>query len=139
MGIGLAFVAAICWSLGSVLLQIGVTDIDPIDANFVRMLFGGAIIAPIFLTAIKRGMPTPSRRSAKIIMAAGLLGMTMGSLLYTYAVKMIGASISAVLGSTSPLFAVPISIIFLKESFSRKSLLGVLLTVAGVILVVVAI
>ncbi|MCK5390505.1 MAG: DMT family transporter, partial [Candidatus Thorarchaeota archaeon] len=35
LGIGLAVLAALCWSLGSVFLQIGVQDIDPIDATFV--------------------------------------------------------------------------------------------------------
>ncbi|MHA1136331.1 MAG: DMT family transporter [Candidatus Thorarchaeota archaeon] len=139
VGIGLAFVAALCWSFGGVLLQIGITDVDPIDANLIRMLFGGAIIAPIFLSAVKRGMPMPTRRATKIVTVAGLFGMTMGTLLYTYTVKLTGASIAAVLGSTSPLFAVPISIFLLKESFSRKSLIGVLLTVLGVVLVVVAI
>jgi len=139
LGIGLAFMAALCWSLGSVLLQIGVTDIDPIDANFVRMLFGGAILVPLFLTVTKRGMPTPTRRATKIIILAGFFGTTIATLLYTYVVKLIGASVAALLGSTSPLFAVPISILILKESFSRKSLLGVLLTVFGVALVVLAI
>ncbi len=139
LGIGLAFIAALCWSLGSVLLQIGVTDIDPIDANFVRMLFGGAILVPLFLTVTKRGMPTPTRRATKIIILAGFFGTTIATLLYTYVVKLIGASVAALLGSTSPLFAVPISILILKESFSRKSLLGVLLTVFGVALVVLAI
>ena len=139
LGIGLAVLAALCWSLGSVFLQIGVQDIDPIDATFVRMLFGGAIFVPLCLSAVKRGMPIPTKRATKIVMAAGFLGMTLGTLLYTYTVKLIGASIASLLGSTSPLFAVPISIIFLKESFSRLSIVGVLLTVVGVILVIVAI
>jgi len=138
LGIGLAVLAAICWSLGSVLLQIGVTDVDPIDANFVRMLFGGAIFVPLFLGAIRSGMPKPTKRATKIVMLAGFLGMTLGSLLYTYTVKLIGASVAALLGSTSPLFAVPISIIYLKEQFSRRSILGVLFIVIGVVLVVVA-
>jgi len=139
LGIGLAVLAAICWSLGSVFLQIGVQDVDPIDATFVRMIFGGAIFIPLCLTAVKRGMPTPTKRAAKIVMAAGFLGMTLGTLLYTYTVKLIGASVASLLGSTSPLFAVPISIIFLKESFSLRSIAGVLLTVVGVILVIVAV
>ncbi len=138
-GLGLAFLAALCWSMGSVFLQLGVQDVDPIDANFARMLFGGAIFIPLFLGAVKNGMPIPTKRATKIVMGAGFLGMTMGSLLYTYTVKLIGASISALLGSISPLFALPISIIFLKEKFTKKSLLGVLLTVIGVILVVLAI
>ncbi len=139
VGLGLAFLAAICWALGSVLLQIGVADVDPIDANWIRMFFGGIIIAPVFGIAVKRGMPKPTSRASKIIIAAGLLGMTMGSLLYTYTVKLIGASVAALLGSTSPLFAVPISIFILKESYTWKSGIGVILTVAGVILVVLAV
>ncbi|MFW9958274.1 MAG: DMT family transporter [Candidatus Odinarchaeota archaeon] len=139
LGIGLAFLAALAWAFGTVLLQIGVTGIDPIDANFIRMLFGGMIFVPIFLGSIKLGMRLPTRRSAKIVVAAGFLGMTLGSLLYTYTVKLIGAPISALLGSTSPLFAVPISIMTLKEKFSSKSIIGVVLTVAGVMLVILAI
>ena len=139
LGIGLAFLAALAWAFGTVLLQIGVTGIDPIDANFIRMLFGGLIFVPIFLSSIKLGMKLPTRRATKIIIAAGFLGMTLGSLLYTYTVKLIGAPISALLGSTSPLFAVPISIIFLKEKFSLRSITGALLTVTGVMLVIFAV
>ncbi|TFG30084.1 DMT family transporter [Candidatus Thorarchaeota archaeon] len=139
LGLSLAFLAAICWALGSVLLQMGVEGVDPIDANFVRMLFGGAIFIPLFLGAVQKGMPIPSKRATKIVMAAGFLGMTMGSLLYTYTVKLIGASIAALLGSTSPLFALPISILILKEKFNRRSILGVILTVVGVMLVILAI
>ena len=139
IGIGLAFFAALFWAFGTVLLQIGVTGIDPIDANFIRMLFGGIIFVPLFLGSIKVGMRPPTRRSAKIIIAAGFLGMTMGSLLYTYTVKLIGAPIAALLGSTSPLFAVPISVIFLREKFSLRSIIGVMFTVIGVMLVILAV
>ena len=137
-GLGFAFFAAICWALGSVLLQIGLTDVDPIDANWIRMFFGGIVITPIFVAAIRQGMPKPTMRASKIIIAASFFGMTLGSLLYTYTVKLIGASVAALLGSTSPLFAVPISVFILRESFNWKSGIGVLLTVIGVILVVIA-
>ena len=136
IGFLLALFTAICWSTGSVLLQIGVADIEPVDANWVRMVFGAGIIAPLFLGSIKRGMPKPTRRATKIVLVAAFFGMAMGSLLYTYAVKMIGAAVASVLGSISPLFALPISIFFLKEKFTQWSILGALLTVAGVILVV---
>ncbi len=139
LGLGLALLAALCWSIGSVTLQLGVQDVDPMDANFVRMLFGGLIFIPLFLGAIERGMPLPTKRATKIVMAAGFLGMTMGSILYTVTVKLIGASIASLLGSISPLFALPISIVFLNEKYSKKSLFGAVLTVTGVILVILAI
>jgi drug/metabolite transporter (DMT)-like permease len=138
LGLGLAFFTTLCWSLGSVLLQIGVADVDPIDATWIRVIFGGLIMVPIFATALNRGMPSPTKQASKVIFAASLLGMTIGSIFYTYTVKLIGASVAALLGSTSPLFAVPISIYYLHEVFNRKSLIGVLLTVTGVALVVFA-
>ena len=136
IGFLLALFTALCWSVGSVLLQIGVTDVDPIDANFIRMIFGAGIIAPLFLGSIRRGMPKPTRRATKIVLVAAFFGMAWGSLLYTYAVKMIGATVASVLGSVSPLFALPISIFFLKEKFSAASILGAFLTVTGVIFVI---
>ncbi len=139
IGLGLALLAAICWSFGTVFLQIGVTGIDPIDANFVRMAFGSAIFLPIVLSAKYKGMRTPPRKSTKMILAGGFLGMTVGSLLYTYTVNLIGAAVSSLLGSTAPLFALPISIFFLKERYTPKSILGALLTVLGVIMVVIAV
>ena len=81
-------------------------------------------------------MPRPTRRATKIVLAAAFFGMAWGSLLYTMAVKLVGASVASVLGSVSPLFALPISIFFLKEKYSHWSILGALLTVSGVILVV---
>ncbi|MHA2385191.1 MAG: EamA family transporter [Candidatus Thorarchaeota archaeon] len=42
----------------------------------------------------------------------------------------------SVIGSTSPLFAVPISMIYLKERPSKIALAGILVAISGVILVV---
>jgi len=139
VGIGLALLAALCWSLGSVFLQIGVEGNDPLDANFVRMVFGSVVMLPLFFGARQRGMPAPSKRSTKIILVGGFLGMTMGSLLYTYAVNFVGAAVSSLLGSTAPLFALPISIFVLNEKYTYQTILGALLTVIGVILVVAAV
>ncbi|MBD3408388.1 MAG: EamA family transporter [Candidatus Lokiarchaeota archaeon] len=138
-GIALALLAAICWSLGSIFLQIGVTDVNPIDANFIRMLFGSFIMLPLFIGARQQGMPIPNKRSVKIIMFGGFLGMALGSLFYTYTVQLIGAATASLLGSTAPLFALPISIFGLNEEYTALSVLGAILTVIGVILVVLAI
>lgn len=136
LGLALAIFSSICWAGGTVLLQLGVADVDPIDANFVRMVFGSGLMVPIFLGAVQRGMPKPSKRATKIVLIGAFFGMALGTLLYTYAVKLIGATVAAVLGSVSPLFALPMSIFFLKEKFSHKSILGAILTVTGVIFVV---
>ena len=103
------------------------------------MAFGSAIFIPILLGARKQGMPMPPSKSTRIIIIGGFLGMSLGTLFYTYSIALIGASVAALLGSTAPLFALPISIFFLKEKYTGKSLLGALLTVLGVVLVVMAV
>jgi len=139
VGVGLALLVAILYALGTVLLQVGVQDISPIDGNFVRVAFGSVAFIPLFLVAKHRGMPMPPRRTAKIIAVAGLFGMGLGSLLYVSTVKFVGAAVTSVIGSLSPLFALPISIIFLKERITRVVMIGVAVTIAGVILVVLGV
>jgi drug/metabolite transporter (DMT)-like permease len=138
LGIALAFLTMVMFATGTVLLDIGVTGVDPVDANFVRVVFGSAEFVPLFLVARHQGMPMPTPRSAKIVAVAGLFGMAIGSLLYVWMVKLIGAAMGSVIGSTSPLFAVPISVLYLKERLTALAAVGVLATVVGVMLVVVA-
>jgi DME family drug/metabolite transporter len=139
VGVGLALLVAIFFAIGAILLQVGVEDVSPIDGNFVRVAFGSVAFIPMFLVAKHRGMPTPPKRTVKIISVAGLLGMGLGSLLYVSTIKFVGASITSVLGSLSPLFALPISMVFLKERITRVAMLGVVATIAGVILVVLGV
>ena len=139
VGVGLALLVAIFFAIGAILLQVGVEDVSPIDGNFVRVAFGSVAFIPMFLIAKHRGMPTPPQRTVKIISVAGLLGMGLGSLLYVSTIKFVGAAVTSVLSSLSPLFALPISMVFLKERITRVAMLGVVATIAGVILVVLGV
>jgi len=139
VGVGLALLVAILYAAGAILLQVGVEDVSPIDGNFVRVAFGSVAFIPMFLVAKHRGMPTPPQRTIKIIAIAGLFGMGLGSLLYVSTVKIVGAAVTSVIGSLSPLFALPISMVFLKERITRVAMIGVAVTIAGVILVVLGV
>jgi DME family drug/metabolite transporter len=139
VGIGLALLVAIFYAMGAILLQVGVENVSPIDGNFVRVAFGSIAFIPMFLAAKHRGMPTPPQRTVKIIAVAGLFGMGLGSLLYVFTVKFVGAAVTSVIGSLSPLFALPISMVFLKERITRVAMIGVAVTIAGVILVVLGV
>jgi len=137
IGIALALACAFLYAIGTSLLQIGLIEVEPIDGNFLRTLVGSVEFLPFFLLTRVKGTPNPNRRVTKIIAFAGLLGMGFGSLLYVSTVKFVGAAMTSVFGSMSPLFAVPISMIFLRERLSRKAAFGILAAIAGVILVVI--
>jgi transporter family protein len=136
LGIGMALFTMVCYSVGTVLLDIGVTGVDSIDANFVRVFIGSIEFIPIYIVASHMGMPRPTKRATKIVAAAGFFGMALGSLLYVAMVKYIGAAMASVIGSTSPLFAVPVSMFYLKERPTRTALAGILVAISGVILVI---
>lgn len=138
IGIGLAFLTAICYAIGTTILQVGMENIDPVEGNFVRVFFGSIAWIPIFLFT-KQHRTTPSRRSLRNVLVAGFFGMGVSSLMYVTAVKYLGAAVSSVVNSTSQLFAVTFAIVFLKERVSRIAGLGVIAIVLGVILVVMGV
>lgn len=137
LGIALALFAAIAWASATVILQFGLINADPIGANFIRIFAGSIFVLPIFLIARKRGMPMPTKRAAKFTLLAGFFGMGIGSILYVFAVKYTGAAVASVLGATAPLFALPFSMLFLREKITRLILLGTLLVVFGISFVVI--
>lgn len=139
LGIGLAVLTSVLYAVGTVVLQVGVTDVDPITANFIRVVVGSAAFVPVMGFFFAQGMPMPTKRATKYVVIAALFGMAIGSLLYVTAVKFAGAAITAVLSSTAPLFAVPVSVFILKEKMTRAAAIGTIATIIGVVLVIVGI
>jgi len=138
-GTSLAILTAILYGAGGVILEAGLGDIDPISANFVMILCGSIAFVPLFSIAKYRGMQMPSRRASKIVAITGILDMGFAFFLIVVATKYVGATIAAVLSSSAPLFAVPISVIFLNEHATRKTSIGVLATVIGIVFVIIGV
>ena len=138
IGIPLVIGATILYAVSSILLQVGVSDVDPIYANLIRMIAGSVLFIPLFIGARIRGIPQPPRQAVQIVLVGAFFGMAIGSLLYVYVVKLVGATFTSVMFSLSPLFALPISVIVLKEKISTLAGIGVVLTIIGVILIVLA-
>ncbi len=136
LGTLLAVLTALFYASGTVMLQVGVTDIDPIAGNFVRVLVGSCAFVPITTLAVLRGLPFPTRHATLLVAIAGFFGMGIGSIMYVLAVKLAGAAITSVVGSTAPLFALPVSVLFLKERVTLLTVVGVLATIIGVVMVV---
>jgi drug/metabolite transporter (DMT)-like permease len=139
MGIPLVFVATILFALSTILLQVGISDVDAIYANLIRMIVGSILFVPIFIGARVRGMPQPPKHAIKIVLVGAFFGMAIGSLLYVYVVKLMGATFASMVGSLSPLFALPMSIFVFKEKVTILVGIGAVLAIIGVILVVMGI
>jgi drug/metabolite transporter (DMT)-like permease len=135
-GLALALASSIMFAFATIFMEIGVTDIDPIDANLFRMSIGSLAMVPIFTVSYKSRTNPLSIKAVRIIAVAGFFGMGFASLLYVASIKLVGATIGAVIGSTAPLFALPISVFYLKERVTWKGILGTIATIVGIWFVV---
>jgi DME family drug/metabolite transporter len=135
-GIALALVASVCWAVSMVLLAPGLRGLDNIMVASIRTpalaLFCWGMVATRRTWPKLRAL---APREWVVLIVGGLIGWGLGSVLFLTSVSMLGATRAAILTSTSPLFALPLSVTFLKEKVNRLIVSGTALTVVGIILV----
>mgnify|MGYP005850298639 CR=1 FL=1 len=136
-GVVMAFAAACCYTASTLILRQGLMgmDVDLVAANLVRMLTAAVLLSGVELGHSGFHRPAGLGRRALIVMLlAGTLS-AFSSSMYLASVYYAGAAKAAVLTSTSPLFGLPLSLVFLKERFNARVLQGTVLSVVGIWLV----
>ena len=138
-GYALLLIVGILWAVATIWLAGSKGDLGAIAAGAIRTP-AGAVSLLAFCAATQRPAlirPFRDRRHLVAIIIAGVVGTGFGSLMYVYAVVHAGAARTAVLSATSPLLALPLSMIFLGERFTARIGAGTALCVAGIVLVVI--
>ncbi len=135
-GIVFSLIAAICWSLSTVVQSKALAHSDAITVNLIRM----PVAACVLLIASRGRANIPLRqfgaRTFLFLAVIGIFGTGLASISYLGALKIAGAGKTAVLGATAPLFALPLSVLLLGERPGLRAVMGTLLTVLGIALVV---
>ncbi len=137
-GYALLVAVGIFWAAATLWLGASSNDMPALAAASIRTP-SGALALLAFAAFVQRpALAAPFRDKKQVagIVAAGLAGTAFGSLLYVYAVLTAGAARTAILSATSPLMALPLSILFLRERFTSRIGAGTLLCVAGIAFVV---
>jgi drug/metabolite transporter (DMT)-like permease len=137
---GLLFIltAILAWTGATILLKIGVTGVDPFIAAGLR-ISTSAFVLLFFLARPGRGAISfrqIGRKNLVLVGTAGLLTYGVAAVGYISAIQLIGAGKTVLLTAIAPIFALPFSILILKEKPTRFALLGVMISVVGVWLVV---
>jgi uncharacterized membrane protein len=135
-GLLMALATSLLWGIGLVVLKPATAGMHSVVANAVRQPMGLLILLGLNLAQGRwRDLRRLDRRSWAVILAASLLGTGLGSLLFVMAIQIAGAGRTAVLTATTPLLAMPFSMLWLQERPTRWTLTGTLLTTAGILLV----
>lgn len=135
-GVTMALIAAVCWAGSMVMVAPGLQGLDAIMVASVRTPAMALILWAIVVA--RRTWPkllALSRREWLIVVVGGLVGWGLGSVLFLLAVSLAGPTRAAIVTSTSPLFALLLSVAFLRERVNVSILAGTALTVLGVVLV----
>ncbi|MEM2883011.1 MAG: DMT family transporter [Nitrososphaerales archaeon] len=124
------------WAAGILLLGYALNYYSVIVLNAVRL----PLIALILLgVAYARGLNTIrlSRHTVMILASAGLLGLTVGNILFLLGIDSIGVAKAVPLSSTSPIFSTIVGAVFLREKVSLRVYLSAVLIVLGIIQVTI--
>ncbi|MDQ3810601.1 MAG: EamA family transporter, partial [Chloroflexota bacterium] len=108
--------------------------VDVATASAVRMPLVSAIL---WLVALRAGVvPRREQIGGRGLLAIAATGaLTVGTtVLFLESVALAGAGRAAVLTATSPIFGVPLSVLFFGERASGRLAVGALCSVAGVAL-----
>ncbi len=131
-GMRLVFWAAGAWALSAVILKPALGVVSVVAAAAVRTPMGGLFL---WMTPWTRGTmhavaaSTPAERKRLSVVC---FMSAFSSLLFISGIKFGGVAIGNVLASTSPLFTLPFEVWVLGQRPSRQTVLGAVVTVAGV-------
>lgn len=133
-GVGLAAAAAVSWSCSTLAVAPALQLVDVPTAGAIRTPLAAALL----FAAARRAkvLPKAEHLRGRALIAVAAMGLTSlgATALFLLSVSLAGAGRAAVLTATSPLFAVPFSVLFLGERGSWRIIVGTIASVVGVIL-----
>lgn len=132
-GVGLALIAVIVWSGNFVVARGVIHQMPPGTLAFFRWITGTVILLPFAWKEVRAHWPA-IRKAAGYLFVTALTGITLFNTLVYVGAHYTTATDLALIGTTSsPVMALILARIFLKERLDRFKLWGLLLCVAGVL------
>ncbi len=143
LGVFFGFLAALTQAAGAVLSRWALTEssVSALQSALIRLLAGTAVLLLWILIRRERiGTwlnPAPKKQLFGVLATVILFGTYIAIWMQQLAFKFTNVGIAQTLLATSPLFILPVSALQ-KEKISLRSVLGVLLSIAGVALIFLA-
>ncbi len=132
-GVGAAAIASLAWAVSTVLVKPPLSEMGPVTAQAIRLPVASMVL---WLTPWARPVPRTFAKSSRAVqIRIVILGAitSVSSVMFVAGVKHAGVAVASVLSSTAPMFAIPLAVIFLDERITLRAFLGIVLTLAGII------
>ncbi|GAF40135.1 permease of the drug/metabolite transporter (DMT) superfamily [Agrilactobacillus composti DSM 18527 = JCM 14202] len=129
-------ISTFLFSSMEITLKLAGSVFNPIQLNFIRFLIGGLVLLPLALRSMKANDLHIDRKAFASFALTGLLCVIVSMTLFQLAVVYGKASIVAVLFSSNPVFALLFSYLILHEKLSRSSLVSVIVSTIGLLVII---
>jgi drug/metabolite transporter (DMT)-like permease len=132
-GVGTAVAASLAWAVSTVLVKPALSEMGPFTAQAIRLPVASLVL---WLTPWARPVPAAFARSSRAVrVRIVILGVitAFSSVMFVAGVKHAGVAVASVLSSTAPMFAIPLAVVSLNERLTPHAFLGIVLTLAGII------
>ncbi len=124
---------AALWGSSFLFMRISVPEFGAVPMMAVRVALAGLFLMPLIIVKNRQKEITQNIIPISIV---GIIGSAIPFSLIAYSTLYVTAGFASVLNATTPMFAVIIGYFWLKQRITQISLIGLLVGVAGVVLLV---
>jgi len=130
-----AILTALMWAASTVLSAEALKRVDPVRSNTIKTFFSALTMLPIAIaTGELNSLPQVDLEALFLIVLAAIVGFGVGDILLFKSIILTGVSRAYTIAYTYPLFTMIIAVLFLKEPFLLRYLIGTILIVLSVIM-----
>lgn len=126
--------AVIVWGASFIATKLALRDLSPVAVVWLRFAIGVIILG--IVTTVRRQFSLPNKQEWVYFTILGFLGITFHQWLQSTGLVTAQASTTAWIVATTPVFIAILSWIFLHEKLRWIQVAGIILAVAGVLMVV---
>jgi drug/metabolite transporter (DMT)-like permease len=112
----------------------GLLVFDPGEVAALRVMIAGIILSPLAIMKWKEIRAT----HISTLFLSGLMGVFIPAFLFTSAQRHIDSSVAGILNTLSPLWTMIMGALFFKLRFTRAAVLGILIGLAGTIVLMIS-
>jgi drug/metabolite transporter (DMT)-like permease len=121
----------IAWGMSWVSVRTVLTELDAGQVGALRYLIASAVMLPVWLY---RGRPVPDKSDLGLVTLLGLFGFCLYNLGINFGEKTVDAGTGSLLISFQPIIVIIIGVLLRRETVSLMSWIGILISMAGVIM-----
>jgi drug/metabolite transporter (DMT)-like permease len=130
----LLILLSLIWGTSFILMKRGLVVYSPGEVGSIRVIAAALFLLPVAFSRMKN---LQGRQYGQLLLS-GLLGIFFPAFLFATAQTRLESSVTGILNSLTPICTLLIGIFFFSQQFRSRSLLGIIIGLAGTIVLIFA-